>query len=140
MSKTRQSLAVVSLLCLGLAACGRSHQTPTDTLDSTDVGAAPQEPGPSEMTEQGAIEHIRSLARNGTLKTSVSERYWDFDRKEYRTRFKQVKIPEGVPWRATNENGKWVVRGDFGLEGTQVHAEYVIDSQTLSVGEVQSGG
>jgi hypothetical protein len=99
------------------------------------------QPGSSDMTEQGAIEHIRSLARSGALKITVSERYWDFNRKEYRTRFKQANIPEGVAWRATkNENGNWVVVGDFGLEGTQVHAEYVIDSQTMSVGEVSSSG
>jgi len=133
MSIPRQSLVIASLTCLALGACGRSSQPPTESVDATEAGMS--QPESSEMTEQEAIDHIRSLARSGTLKTNISESYWDFDRKEYRTRQKQVNIPDSVPWRATkNENGDWVVVGDFGLEGTQVHAEYVINHETGNLG------
>ena len=133
MSIPRQSLVIASLTCLALGACGRSSQPPTESVDAMEAGTS--QPTSSEMTEQEAIDHIRSLARNGTLKTTIHDRQWDPSRNAYRTRPKQVNIPDGVPWRATkNENGDWVVVGDFGLEGTQVHAEYVIDRETGNVG------
>lgn len=174
MSGQRQSLVVASLVCFGLAACGQSNQPSGETVDAAE---SPQ-PQTAEMTGDDAIEHIRTLARNGTLKASVNVKYTETSNKRvpcgaaevsqqqsaypsnpelwrckstggltyFKTvtateakccRVKQVPIPDGVAWRATiDENDKWRVEGDFGLEGEQHHAAFVVDRQTKKVGEL----
>src|SRR4051812_39910335 len=113
MNRPRQPLIIASLLFLAVPACGhRSQPSAAGGGDATETS----QPESSEMTEQGAIEHMRSLAKSGVLKTTVAlPQKWDFDAKEYKPGgTKQVNVPENVDWHASkNENGMWRVEGDF---------------------------